>query len=90
MAFQALKQLQNQIDKWQNIDSITSGWTATPVPNLRTKCCIKEFDEFPTLEQLPEWGFDGSSTQQADGATPVASLSRWQSSLTEPAKMELW
>ena len=39
----------------------------TPVPNLRTKCCIKEFDEFPTLEQLPEWGFDGSSTQQADG-----------------------
>jgi hypothetical protein len=39
----------------------------TPVPNLRTKCCIKEFDEFPTLEQLPEWGFDGSSTQQAEG-----------------------
>ena len=39
----------------------------TPVPNLRTKCCIKEFDEFPPLEQLPEWGFDGSSTQQADG-----------------------
>ena len=39
----------------------------TPVPNLRTKCCIKEFDAFPTLEQLPEWGFDGSSTQQADG-----------------------
>ena len=38
----------------------------TPVPNLRTKCCIKEFDDFPTLEQLPEWGFDGSSTQQAD------------------------
>jgi glutamine synthetase len=22
---------------------------------------------FPTLEQLPEWGFDGSSTQQAEG-----------------------
>ena len=40
----------------------------TPVPNLRTKCCIKEFDDFPTLEQLPEWGFDGSSTQQADGS----------------------
>ena len=39
----------------------------TPVQNLRTKCMIKEFDEFPTLEQLPEWGFDGSSTQQADG-----------------------
>ena len=39
----------------------------TPVPNLRTKNCIKEFDTFPTLDQLPLWGFDGSSTQQADG-----------------------
>lgn len=39
----------------------------TPVPNLRTKCCIKEFDSAPTLEDLPEWGFDGSSTQQAAG-----------------------
>ena len=40
----------------------------TPVPNLRGKTQIKEFDTFPTLEQLPEWGFDGSSTQQADGS----------------------
>lgn len=40
----------------------------TPVANLRTKCMIKEFDEFPTLEQLPDWGFDGSSTRQADGS----------------------
>ncbi|MFC5050368.1 glutamine synthetase beta-grasp domain-containing protein [Rubritalea spongiae] len=39
----------------------------TPVPNLRTKCMMRDFDEFPTLEQLPEWGFDGSSTQQAEG-----------------------
>ena len=39
----------------------------TPVPNLRTKNCIKEFDSFPTVEDLPLWGFDGSSTQQADG-----------------------
>jgi glutamine synthetase len=38
-----------------------------PVANLRGKTCVKEFDEFPTLEQLPEWGFDGSSTQQAEG-----------------------
>ncbi len=38
-----------------------------PVPNLRGKTQIKEFDEFPTLEQLPLWGFDGSSTQQAEG-----------------------
>ncbi|MBK1792844.1 glutamine synthetase beta-grasp domain-containing protein [Persicirhabdus sediminis] len=39
----------------------------TPTQNIRTKCMLKEFDEFPTLEDLPEWGFDGSSTQQADG-----------------------
>src|SRR4051812_3316386 len=39
----------------------------TPVPNLRGKTQIKEFAEFPTLEQLPLWGFDGSSTQQAEG-----------------------
>jgi len=40
----------------------------TPTPNLRTKCCIKEFDDFPSVEELPEWGFDGSSTQQASGS----------------------
>ncbi|GGH22813.1 glutamine synthetase 2 [Alsobacter metallidurans] len=39
----------------------------TPTPNLRGKTQIKEFDSFPTLEQLPLWGFDGSSTQQAEG-----------------------
>lgn len=39
----------------------------TPTPNLRGKTQIKEFDAFPTLEQLPLWGFDGSSTQQAEG-----------------------
>lgn len=38
-----------------------------PVPNLRSKTTIKEFDSFPTLEQLPMWGFDGSSTKQAEG-----------------------
>ena len=38
-----------------------------PVPNLRGKTQIKEFDAFPKLEQLPLWGFDGSSTQQAEG-----------------------
>src|SRR5437763_11897178 len=39
----------------------------TPTPNLRGKTYIKEFDKFPTLEQLPLWGFDGSSTMQAEG-----------------------
>jgi glutamine synthetase len=38
-----------------------------PVPNLRGKTQIKEFDSFPKLEELPVWGFDGSSTRQAEG-----------------------
>ena len=40
----------------------------TPVPNLRGKTQIKEFGDFPTLDQLPLWGFDGSSTKQAEGS----------------------
>ena len=39
----------------------------TPVANLRGKSLIKEFSSFPTLEELPLWGFDGSSTRQAEG-----------------------
>ena len=39
----------------------------TPVPNLRGKTQIKDFESFPTLDQLPLWGFDGSSTMQAEG-----------------------
>ena len=39
----------------------------TPVPNLRGKTQIKDYDSFPALEQLPLWGFDGSSTMQAEG-----------------------
>lgn len=38
-----------------------------PVPNLRSKTRVKEFADFPTLDQLPDWGFDGSSTRQAAG-----------------------
>lgn len=38
-----------------------------PVANLRSKTLIKEFDNFPALEDLPNWGFDGSSTKQAEG-----------------------
>jgi glutamine synthetase len=40
----------------------------TPVPNLRGKTQIKEYDSFPTIEELPLWGFDGSSTLQAEGS----------------------
>jgi glutamine synthetase len=42
----------------------------TPTPNLRCKTQVKEFDSLPTLEQLPLWGFDGSSTMQAGGHSP--------------------
>jgi glutamine synthetase len=39
----------------------------TPVANLRGKTLVKDFDSFPKLEELPMWGFDGSSTRQAEG-----------------------
>ena len=38
-----------------------------PVPSLRGKTTIKSFSSAPTLKDLPLWGFDGSSTQQAEG-----------------------
>jgi glutamine synthetase len=39
----------------------------TPIPELRGKTTIKSFDKEPTLADLPLWGFDGSSTMQAEG-----------------------
>src|SRR3954462_10774253 len=39
----------------------------TPLASLRSKTQIKEFASLPKLEELPNWGFDGSSTQQAEG-----------------------
>ncbi|MEO7933550.1 MAG: glutamine synthetase beta-grasp domain-containing protein [Chthoniobacterales bacterium] len=51
----------------------------SPVANLRGKTQVKEFADYPTLEELPMWGFDGSSTRQAEGHSsdcllkPVAS-----------------
>jgi hypothetical protein len=56
----------------------------SPTPNLRGKTQIKEFEAFPTLEQLPLWGFDGSSTMQAEGRSsdcvlkPARDLSGWR------------
>jgi glutamine synthetase len=38
-----------------------------PIPELRGKTTIKEFEKAPTLADLPLWGFDGSSTMQAEG-----------------------
>jgi glutamine synthetase len=39
-----------------------------PVPNLRSKTKVESFESFPALEELPMWGFDGSSTRQAEGS----------------------
>ena len=54
-----------------------------PVPNLRGKTQVKEFDEVSrSSKNFPMWGFDGSSTRQAEGHNsdcmlkPVAVLSR--------------
>jgi glutamine synthetase len=38
-----------------------------PIPELRGKTTIKEFSAPPSLADLPLWGFDGSSTMQAEG-----------------------
>src|SRR3974390_3142292 len=38
-----------------------------PVPELRGKTTMKSFPNPPTLADLPLWGFDGSSTMQAEG-----------------------
>jgi len=39
-----------------------------PVPNLRSKTKVVELAGEPTLEDLPVWNFDGSSTRQAEGS----------------------
>src|ERR1700680_3492593 len=39
----------------------------TPVPGLRGKTLVKSFEKPPTLADIPNWGFDGSSTLQAEG-----------------------
>jgi glutamine synthetase len=38
-----------------------------PEPNLRSKVKIIEVNSKEDLENIPEWGFDGSSTKQAEG-----------------------
>jgi glutamine synthetase len=40
-----------------------------PTPNLRSKTKIVAFDGEPTLDDLPVWNFDGSSTRQAEGSS---------------------
>jgi glutamine synthetase len=40
-----------------------------PVPSLRSKTKIVAFEGEPTLDDLPMWNFDGSSTRQAEGSS---------------------
>ncbi len=44
-----------------------------PIPELRGKTQLKAFDKPPTLGDLPLWGFDGSSTMQAEGTSRTVS-----------------
>jgi len=46
----------------------------TPLASLRSKTQIKEFASFPKLSELPAWGFDGSSTMQAEGKSSDVTL----------------
>ena len=38
-----------------------------PEPNLRSKVKVIELTDEEGLKNIPEWGFDGSSTKQAEG-----------------------
>ena len=40
---------------------------SSPLAPAAGKTQLKDYDSLPTLEELPLWGFDGSSTQQAEG-----------------------
>ena len=57
-----------------------------PTPNLRGKTQIKAYDSFPSLEELPLWGFDGSSTKQAEGHSSDCVLKRSPSIPTRHAR----
>ncbi len=39
-----------------------------PMPHIRSKTAIKELKSFDSkVDSVPEWAFDGSSTNQAEG-----------------------
>jgi glutamine synthetase len=67
VAVKSIKGLMSKMPKYKLEYIWLDGYT--PVPNLRGKTQIKEFDKFPTLAELPLWGFDGSSTKQAPGGS---------------------
>ena len=55
--------------RWPSTSSSTSGSTATsPSRTSAARRRSRSSTTFPTLEELPMWGFDGSSTRQAEGS----------------------
>lgn len=50
-----------------------------PEPNLRSKTKVIQTESEPTLEDLPIWSFDGSSTKQAEG--------KYSDCMLQPVKM---
>ena len=57
-----------------------------PIPELRGKTLIKSFDRVPALGDLPKWGFDGSSTMQAEAKALTACSNRSLYILTRAAR----
>jgi hypothetical protein len=62
----------------------------TPLAGLRSKTQIKEFASLPKLADLPIWGFDGSSTQQAEGKSSDCKLKARGLYPTRPARTACW
>ncbi|HEY2327650.1 MAG TPA: glutamine synthetase beta-grasp domain-containing protein [Gaiellaceae bacterium] len=60
-----------------------------PTPNLRSKTKVVDIEDTPTLDDVPLWNFDGSSTRQAEGSSsdcilqPVALF-------PDPARENAW
>ena len=40
-----------------------------PEPNIRSKTKIVDASSTPSLSDIPDWSFDGSSTEQAEGSS---------------------
>ncbi len=44
----------------------------TPVPNIRGKTLVKEFDKFPKLEDLPNWASTAARLARPRATAPTA------------------
>ena len=56
---------------------------AKPTAKLRSKTKVMlDLDEVKSLDDLPLWGFDGSSTQQAEGHASDCALNQSTITLT--------